>query len=101
MILITIGVLFLLVPLASDAYSHYSQDKIYRLTNEKIISCRAELALAVIQKPNSERYTKYLERQLDASCGVLPKYEDFLYESSNGILSMYNWIAQKITFIPL
>lgn len=101
MVITIVGILFLVIPLLSDSYAHYLQDNAYKSSQEQTISCRAKLALAVIDKPHSLQVGQRIEKYLDASCGTLPKFDDFSYQSQSGILTVYNWIAQKITFIPL
>lgn len=96
-----IGVLFLVIPLVCDSYTHYLQDSLYKSAQEQTISCRAKLALAVIDNPHNLQIGQRLEKYLDVSCGTLPKFDDFSYQSQSGILTIYNWLAQKITFIPL
>lgn len=95
-----LGVVFLVFPLLIDSYSHHLQDKTYNLDHGRVIECRANIAL---KQMDTKSFTNanHLERFLDQSCGVLPKYNDFSYESENGIIGAYNWVAQKITFIPL
>lgn len=100
-LLLSIGVVFLMFPLIVDSYSHYLQDQAYKNSQEKTLSCRANLALSVLDH-NFQGYSgPKLERYLDGSCGVLPRYGDFSYESESKLLNFYNWFAQKITFIPL
>jgi len=96
-----LGIIFLVFPLTSDSFSHYTQDKTYRATQEHILSCRSELALKIFSsKYNPNLVGSKLEKNLDMSCGTLPRYDDFAYDQ-NSIISLYNWIGQKITFIPL
>jgi hypothetical protein len=99
-ILSLLGIIFLVFPLTSDSFSHYTQDKTYRATQENILSCRSELALKVFSNPRNQLVGPKLEKNLDVSCGTLPRYDDFAYDQ-NSIISLYNWIGQKITFIPL
>ena len=98
-VIILLGVIFLVFPLASDSYSHYLQDKTYRVAQQQTVSCRAELALSMYST-KGPLPGKTLEKALNNTCGVLPEYEDFSYVQT-GILSLYNWIGQKITFVPL
>ena len=100
-IITIIGVIFLVCPLLSESYSHYLQDFSYRNSQEQTVSCRAKLALEVIDHPHALQPGQRLVKYLDSSCGELPKYDDFTYQSQSGILAIYNWIAQKVTFIPL
>jgi hypothetical protein len=95
-----IGIIFLVFPLTSDSFSHYTQDKTYRFSQEKVLSCRSELALKVFSNAHNQLIGSKLERNLDVSCGTLPRYDDFAYDQ-NSIISLYNWVGQKITFIPL
>jgi hypothetical protein len=99
-ILSLLGIIFLVFPLTSDSFSHYTQDQTYRATQEHILSCRSELALKVFSNPHNQLVGPKLEKNLDVSCGTLPRYDDFAYDQ-NSIISLYNWIGQKITFIPL
>ena len=99
-LIVILGVIFLAFPLASDSYSHYLQDKTFRIAQQQTVSCRAELALSLYSDHHNNLPGKSLEKALNASCGVLPEYEDFSYVQT-GILSLYNWIGQKITFVPL
>lgn len=98
-VLILLGVIFLIFPLASDSYSHYLQNKIYVEAQKQVVSCRANLALNAFEH-NTIYNAKTLINQLDTSCGAVPKYDDYEYTQS-GILSFYNWIGQKVTFVPL
>jgi hypothetical protein len=100
-LLLSIGAVFLLFPLTVDSYSHYLQDKAFKASQEQTLSCRANLALRLLDKSFQSYVGPKLERYLDGSCGVLPKYGDFSYESESKLLNFYNWLAQKVTFIPL
>jgi hypothetical protein len=95
-----LGVVFLVFPLLIDSYSHNLQDSTYNSDHSRVIECRANIALKQMDTKTFGN-AHILERFLDQSCGVLPKYNDFAYESENGIIGAYNWFAQKITFIPL
>ena len=99
-VLSILGIIFLVFPLTSDSFSHYTQDKTYRAAQEHILSCRSELALKVFSNAHNQLVGPKLEKNLDVSCGTLPRYDDFAYDQ-NSILSLYNWVGQKITFIPL
>jgi hypothetical protein len=97
-----IGLIFLIFPLANDSYSHYLQNHTYERAHERVITCRAQIALQVVGEGLSPLSTgRSLEKMLDSSCGILPKYEDFIYDSQSGLISAYNWLAQRMTFIPL
>lgn len=98
-LIIIIGIVFLAVPLASDSYSHYLQNKTYEQAQKQVVTCRAHLALNAFEH-NTIMNTRALINSLDTSCGVVPKYDDYSY-TQTGILSLYNWIGQKITFVPL
>lgn len=101
LIITIIGIIFLVVPLICDSYAHRLQDLAYKNSQEQIITCRANLALSVIDHPHAIQMNQRLEKYLDSTCGTLPKFDDFSYQSQGGILTIYNWIAQKVTFIPL
>jgi hypothetical protein len=94
-----LGIIFLVVPLGADSYSHFLQNSAYTRAHDQVIACRANQALDFIHN-ESILVRSSLERTLDMSCGTLPKYDDFSYEG-NGILSLYSWVGQKVTFIPL
>jgi hypothetical protein len=100
-LLLSLGAVFLLFPLTVDSYSHYLQDQTYKNSQEHTLSCRANLALSILEHNYQSYSGPKLERYLDGSCGILPKYGDFSYESESKLLNFYNWLAQKITFIPL
>lgn len=100
-IIALLGVIFLVIPLCADSYSHFLQNQAYASSHEQTISCRATIALRSAEHDSYLPQGLRLERFLDSSCGVLPKYEDFAYEGSSGLLSAYNWVAQKVTFLPL
>lgn len=98
-LLLLLGLVFLVVPLTADSYSHYLQNKAYQKIHDKVISCRASVALKLIDGPYMA--ANGFERRIDATCGLTPKYEDLQFDTSNGILSFYSWLGQKVTFIPL
>jgi transposase-like protein len=93
-----VGLVFLVFPLLNQSYEHYLQNQAYHNAQQTTVSCRAKLALEVVSHPV---LSKSLERYLDTSCGVLPQYNDFVYEPTNPILTVYQWLAQKVTFIPI
>jgi len=100
-IVTVVGIVFLIFPLMMESYSHYLQDLSYKNSHEQTVSCRAKLALEVIDHPHSLKIGQRLEKYPDSSCGELPRYDDFTYISQSGILAIYNWIAQKVSVIPL
>lgn len=97
-LIIIIGIVFLAVPLASDSYSHYLQNKTYEHAQEQVVTCRAKLALDAFE--HNIMNARALINSLDTSCGFVPKYDDYSY-TQTGILSLYNWIGQKVSFVPL
>jgi hypothetical protein len=101
-VLITlVGIFFLIVPLICDSYTHYLQNVEYQKAHEETLSCRAKLAMFSIENPRSYNNGKNMEKLLDKSCGTLPQFSDFEYESTNRILALYNWLAHQVSFIPL
>lgn len=90
------GIIFLIGTMAIDSYNHHLQNVVYNQAHDSVISCRAQLAMNAI-----ENHRNVVEKQLDRTCGMIPKYDDFTPDESNGIMSFYNWIGQKVTFIPL
>lgn len=95
-----LGVIFLAVPLAADAYSHHLQDTTFRAAEEKVLTCRATLALQVYGTGAHSVSPSLLPKTLDATCGLQPRYDDF-YRSPSGVLSFYSWLGQKVAFVPL
>ena len=101
-ILGALGLIFLIFPLVLDSYSHFLQDQAFRHSQDQTISCRAKLALNIVDHPGPTQYNGLkLEKLLDGSCGTLPKYDNYAYQSESQLLAFYNWVVQKITFIPL
>ena len=94
--IILIGIVFLIFPICVDSYNHYLQNSAYNKAHDRVIECRAELALSAI-----DHRIQIIEKKLDKTCGVIPKFDEFTPDETLGVLSFYNWIAQKITFIPL
>lgn len=95
-IIALIGIIFLIGPMSIDSYNHHLQNQVYNAAHDSVISCRAQLAMNSI-----EHGRNVVEKQLDRTCGIIPKYDDFTPDEPNGIMSFYNWIGQKVTFIPL
>jgi hypothetical protein len=98
-IAIILGLVFLAVPLASDSYNHYLQNRAFIAAQEQVVTCRARVALQSFSPGKQILYVD-IRKLLDGACGIQPGYDDFAYTQS-GVLSLYNWIGQKITFIPL
>lgn len=95
-----LGIIFLVVPIVADGYSHYLQDRAFRNSQEKVLTCRAQLALQLYDQNPTFMATNTLPKSLDTTCGTHPRYDDFAY-TQGGILSLYAWVGQKINFIPL
>ena len=94
-----LGIIFLVAPMSLNTVSQHLQNQVYTYAQKSVISCRAEIAMKLFDQ--STLYRSSIEKNLDSSCGKVPDYNDFQPESTNGVLSFYNWIGQKITFIPL
>lgn len=98
---VALGIIFLVIPIAADSYSHYLQDRTFRFAQGKILTCRAQLALTLFKEDGrSQIVTNLLPKSLDATCGIHPRYDDYVYTQS-GVLSLYAWLGQKINFVPL
>lgn len=96
-----LGIVFLAVPLAADAYGHHLQDVTYRTAQEKVLTCRAQVALALYDtKRPGNLAPAFLVKSLDTTCGLHPRYDDF-YRTPSGILNFYSWLGQKVAFVPL
>lgn len=95
-----LGIIFLVIPIVADGYSHYLQDQAFRFSQEKVLTCRAQMALQLYNNNPTWLASGNLPKSLDVTCGLHPRYDDFAYTQS-GILSLYTWVGQKINFIPL
>jgi hypothetical protein len=95
-IIALLGIIFLIAPMSIDSYNHHLQNVVYNKAHDTVIECRANLAIDAIRNGRN-----VVEKRLDRTCGVIPRYDDFSQDEPNGILSFYNWIGQKVTFIPL
>lgn len=94
-----LGIIFLVAPMALNTFSQHLQNQVFSDAQKTVVTCRAELAMKLFNE--STIYRNSIEKNLDRSCGKIPDYNDFQPEATNGVLSFYNWIGQKVTFIPL
>jgi hypothetical protein len=97
---VALGIIFLVIPIIADGYAHYLQDLAFRYSQEKVLTCRAQLALSLYEKNPTWLASGNLPKSLDVTCGAHPRYDDYTYTQS-GILTLYAWIGQKVNFIPL
>lgn len=95
-----LGIVFLAVPLAADAYEHHLQDVTFRVSEEQVLTCRAKVALSLYGSRSPIAAPGLLSRSLDTTCGAHPRYDDFT-RAPSGILSFYSWLGQKVAFVPL
>lgn len=95
-----LGVIFLAVPLAADAYSHHLQDVTFRQAQEKVLTCRAQLAMGLFDHPRIDHAPASILKTLDGTCGGHPRYDDFT-PTRSGVLGFYDWLGQRVAFLPL
>lgn len=95
-----IGIIFILGPMAIDSYNHHLQNVVFMRTHDNVIQCRSTIVLNTFEHSTIMERSR-IEKNLDKDCGTLPRYDDFSADETFGIMSFYNWIGQKVTFIPL
>lgn len=88
--------------MALNTFSQHLQNQVFSDAQKTVVSCRSALAMELFEHNIHYSYkSNEIGRKLDLSCGKVPDYDDFQPEATNGVLSFYNWIGQKVSFIPL
>jgi hypothetical protein len=99
-IIALLGIIFLIGPMTIDSFNRHLQNVVFTRTHDNVIQCRANLVITTFEHSTIMERNR-IQKSLDDSCGRIPSYNDFTPDEMNGVMSFYNWIGQKVTFIPL